>query len=332
MNPLDNAAKAGELENPILAAAAELAQVEEMLRKESRAAVALLYDVLSYTLDAGGKRLRPALVILSAQAFGAGGARPIRQAVVAEMVHTASLLHDDVLDRSDMRRGRPTVGICWGNSISIIAGDYLLSRALRLLAEDGDLQIIQAYSSMMVEMCEGEALQAIWRDNGETPQSTYLEIIGRKTATFFATCCRVGGIVGDANPIQLESLAGYGYALGIAFQIADDVRDLVGDRQTLGKPNGNDLREGKATLPLLLAMERASDAERSRLSALLTQPNLTDDQVCEAGEIVWRYEAPQAAMELARSYAAKAEDHLRAFPESTALAALRQIPRYAVSR
>lgn len=330
-NPLFNKASADNIPNPFDLVHNELQQVEELLRQQCEGA-GVMQQALLYTLKAGGKRLRPAMVLFSAGIIGGAGLRPVSQGAVAELIHTSSLLHDDVLDQSDMRRGQPTVGIQWGNSISILAGDYLVSRALHLLAEDGDMSILQVYSKMLDDMCQGEALESTWKNNPETPRDIYLEIIGRKTACFFEACCRVGALVSEARPSQVEELGTYGYNFGLAFQIADDVRDLMGDLQDLGKPAGNDLRDGKATLPFLCALECADEKDHARLSDLLKMNEIKDEEIQEAIALAKKYEAPQKALDIAHEYVNYSLQAIKDFPESEYWKALQNLADFVIFR
>ncbi|MES1228156.1 MAG: polyprenyl synthetase family protein, partial [Armatimonadota bacterium] len=242
----------------------DLEAVESKMNSELGSDVRTVCAVTRHVMDAGGKRLRPAMVALSARAVNPD-VDLIRLATVGasvEFVHMATLVHDDVVDNTATRRGKPTVNAVYGNGVAVLSGDYMLARAMRLLAIDGDLRIIRTVSEITVAMSEGEVMEIAATGKADLPMTDYLEILHKKTAIFVEGCCRCGAILAGAKETLESALADYGYRLGMAFQLADDLLDYTGDPLITGKPRGSDLRDGRATLPFLLAMEAATAAER----------------------------------------------------------------------
>jgi octaprenyl-diphosphate synthase len=247
---------------------ADLNAVENLLNEEIRSDVRAAYAISGHTLSAGGKRLRPAAVLLSARSvrnlFPAKTVYASASAV--ELIHMASLIHDDVVDNTGERRGRPTANVIYGNQISVLVGDYLLAKSIYLAAREGVLEVIRIFSRVTVGLSEGEVLQITSQGDPTTTEETYFDIIRRKTAGFIAGCCEVGAVLAEASPTVREALSDYGMALGLAFQIADDLLDFLGDPKVTGKPRGSDLREGKMTLPLIAAFRALSDSDPRRAS------------------------------------------------------------------
>jgi octaprenyl-diphosphate synthase len=247
---------------------ADLASVEAMLNDEIRSDVRAAYAIAGHTLSAGGKRLRPAAVLLSARSVC--GAFPTHtvysSASAVELIHMASLIHDDVVDNTDERRGRPTANVLYGNSITVLVGDYLLAKSIYLAAREGVLEVIRIFSKVTVGLSEGEVLQITFQGDANTSEETYFDIIRRKTAGFIAGCCEVGAVLADASPAVRKALFEYGMSLGLAFQIADDLLDFLGDPKVTGKPCGSDVREGKMTLPLIAAYRSLPDDDLRRAS------------------------------------------------------------------
>lgn len=241
----------------------DISLVEAELRDLVLSKIQLVSDVGEHTLAAGGKRLRPAFVLLSARAAGeqANMDRAIRLAAALEMIHMATLIHDDVIDHAATRRGRPTAAATFGNTASILSGDVLLSKAMAILAEDGDLEIIRTVSKAVVEMAEGEVLELQLRGDFDLAESEHMRILRMKTAALVQCCCEVGARIGDANGQAREALKRYGHSIGMAFQIVDDVLDLQGETSATGKPRATDFREGCMTLPMIYLREGLDSAE-----------------------------------------------------------------------
>ncbi|MBP7622621.1 MAG: polyprenyl synthetase family protein, partial [Xanthomonadales bacterium] len=240
-----------------------MAEVDRLIRRRLGSDVMLVNQVAEHIVSGGGKRLRPMLVLLAAEAAGYRGTQHFQAAAVIEFIHTATLLHDDVVDESDLRRGRRTANAVFGNAASVLVGDYLYSRAFQLMVELERMRIMQVMADTTNQIAEGEVLQLMHIGNPDTDEAAYLRVIERKTAVLFAAACRVGAILADAPKVVEDALADYGMALGMAFQIADDVLDYVSDADTMGKNVGDDLAEGKPTLPLIHALQHA-DAESAQ--------------------------------------------------------------------
>lgn len=248
--------------------AEHIAQVEAELRILVGSRVALVESVGKYTLSAGGKRLRPAFVCLAAQSTGRSfdPARARRLGAVMEMIHMATLIHDDVIDEAATRRGQPTASAIHGNTAAILSGDVLLSRAMAVLADDGDLDVIRRVAGAVVDLAEGEVRELEIRGRVELSREEHYEVLRLKTASFIECCCRIGARIAGAKPHEEEALGTYGHHVGIAFQLVDDLLDYRGDHAKTGKPVATDYHEGCATLPLILLWPTLSEAERSRIA------------------------------------------------------------------
>ena len=313
----------------------ELAQVEERLASATRSEIGVVRDVSDHTLLAGGKRLRPALAILSARLVGRTYPedRAAAAGAAAEMIHMATLMHDDVVDESRERRGKPTANAVYGNGITVLTGDFLLAKSISLLAyNDENLQTVRVFSDVTVAMAEGEVLQAAVAHDLEITQATYEEVIGRKTAQFLAGCCRTGAMLGGGEPDECERLRLYGYQLGMAFQIADDLLDLLGDPKKTGKPLGTDLRDGRVTLPLIHALKVADAEDRTLLRAVLSGAPLTESDIAAVTALIARHGGFEAARCTAARHAEQAATHLAPFAPGPYRDALERLARYVVGR
>ncbi len=311
----------------------ELRTCEAEIERELAASpVPLLREVGEYVALAGGKRLRPILVLLAARLVAGPARRAARLGCVVELLHTATLIHDDVVDQAPLRRGRPSANARWGDDASVLVGDHLYSRCMALLVADGDLGVMEALAAAMVSMTEAEVFQLERKRDGQLAETDYLRIIRQKTATFMSACCRIGGLVGRRDGAQAEDLAGYGEHLGIAFQIIDDSLDFDADQARFGKAIGADLREGKRTLPLIATLERATQAERARILDVLARRGSGDRDVAEVHRLVKVYDGVGYAVSRAAGYAAEATARLAGFPPSEAREALALIAEYVVHR
>jgi octaprenyl-diphosphate synthase len=244
----------------------------------------------------------------------------------------ATLVHDDVVDNTATRRGKPTANAVFGNGVAVLSGDYLLARAMRLLAMDGDLRIIRTVSEITIEMSEGEVMEIGATGRADLSLADYLEILRKKTAVFVEGCCRCGAILAGATDIVENALADYGYRLGMAFQIADDLLDYTGDPMITGKPRGSDLRDGRATLPFLLTLPLASEEERCTMLAAFGNADVDDAGVLAICEIIERYEAFDRTRDAAREHVEKAEEALQALAPSTAKDCFAALTDYVVQR
>ncbi len=313
----------------------ELQDVEECLSSIIQSDVGLVYDLSKHLLSAGGKRIRPALVLLAAQASGSAqvnNKRLTRIAVAAELIHMATLVHDDVIDHSESRRGRMTANAFWGNKLAVLSGDCILAKAFHLLSEDADQRILQTIAQMTIQMSESEVLQTLCEHDLSGWQTNYWQIIHNKTASFLSTCCRCGAIIAGASSEVEESLAEYGMQLGIAFQLTDDILDIAGDPEITGKPVGNDLREGKATLPVLLALENMAETDRLDTFALIANPEPAQEQIESLCEIIKASSAIESARAQAKEFSERAVDVLESLPSSDAKDALTALARTTVDR
>jgi octaprenyl-diphosphate synthase len=246
-------------------AAADMQRVDALIRRRLASDVVLINQIADHIIASGGKRLRPMLHVLAAGAAGYHGEQQIKLAAVIEFIHTSTLLHDDVVDESDLRRGRETANALWGNAASVLVGDFLYSRSFQLMVELDDMRIMRILADTTNTIAEGEVLQLLNIGNADISEAAYLAVIERKTAVLFAAATELGGLLGDLPETQVAALRRYGMELGYAFQIADDLLDYVSDPATLGKNIGDDLAEGKPTLPLIYALEHANPEQAKSL-------------------------------------------------------------------
>lgn len=312
----------------------ELHQVDDVLRMELSSVVRTVFAASRHILDAGGKRLRPSLVILSARVCSTDcdTERTVAIAAGVELIHMATLMHDDVIDGADSRRGRKTANSLWNNQVSVLTGDYMLSKATSLLGRDGDIRLIQALSLATTAMTEGEIRQIEARGDTRALSDHYLDIIRDKTAAFMSFCCRLGGIVTKADPAVEELLAQYGLNLGLAFQITDDVLDLIGDPEVTGKPVGGDIREGKITLPLILALEKANPADRAKVEEIVHGDGATTKDMEFIRTLIDSADAIEDSRSVAAGYIKQAIECLISLPESDYRTSLEDMARYVLRR
>ena len=311
-------------------AAPEMAAMDALIRRRLASDVVLINQVAEYIIGAGGKRLRPMLLLLAAGALGHRGPDAHQLAAVVEFIHTATLLHDDVVDESDLRRGRKTANAVWGNAASVLVGDFLYSRSFQLMVELDRLKVMRILADTTNTIAEGEVLQLLHVRNPDTDEAAYLRVIERKTAVLFAAATRLGALLAGADAATCDALHRYGMALGYAFQIADDVLDYASDAETLGKNLGDDLAEGKATLPLIHAMQHSDAATQAVLRGAIEQGD-TDSlpQVLAAIEACGSLDYSR---ERALQYARDAEAALAGLDDNEFTAALRGLAQYSVSR
>jgi octaprenyl-diphosphate synthase len=307
-----------------------MAAVDALIRTRLASDVVLINQVAEYIVTAGGKRLRPMLLLLAARALGHRGEDAHQLAAVVEFIHTATLLHDDVVDESDLRRGRRTANAVWGNAASVLVGDFLYSRSFQLMVELERMQVMAILADTTNAIAEGEVLQLLHVRNPDTDEAAYLRVIERKTAVLFAAATRLGGLLAGADAAAQTQLHRYGLNLGYAFQIADDVLDYASDAETLGKNLGDDLAEGKATLPLIRAMDRSEAPIRARLRNAIEGGDIGALPNVQAA--IQATDALEYSRGRAEDYAHAAEAALDGLPETEALAALRGLARYAVNR
>ncbi|MCE7951877.1 MAG: octaprenyl-diphosphate synthase [Xanthomonadales bacterium PRO7] len=307
-----------------------MGQVDALIRARLASDVVLVNQIAEHIVGAGGKRLRPMLVLLAAQAAGYRGNHDTLLAAVVEFIHTATLLHDDVVDESDLRRGRKTANALWGNAASVLVGDFLYSRAFQMMVEANDMRVMRILADTTNRIAEGEVLQLLNIHNPDVDEAAYLRVIERKTAVLFAAATRLGGLLGGLPITQEEALADYGLNLGFAFQIADDVLDYVSDAGTLGKNIGDDIAEGKVTLPLIYALERATPERAQVLRHAIQSGGLDALETILAA--IRDSGAVARASARAQDYANAAKAALCTLPHSSARDALAALADYALQR
>ncbi len=307
---------------------ADMQKVEALLRERMHSAIGTIPDVGAHLLLAGGKRLRPLIAALAGRATGADPALALAVGCAAELIHTATLYHDDVVDDGRVRRGRPAARMVFGNGIVVLVGDFCLARALETVALTGSLPLVQSLAATVTEMAEGEVAQLERAGNAEVTTAEYFDVIDRKTASLIAWCARVGGA---APPPADAALARFGRAVGRAFQIADDILDCAGAESVTGKSVGHDLKEGKLTLPVLLACE-IDPGVRARLRRELGEGGLSDASTRELLELVRRVGGVDRARARAHSIAAEAIAELQVLPESRHREGLADLARLSVER
>ncbi|MBI5017067.1 MAG: polyprenyl synthetase family protein [Deltaproteobacteria bacterium] len=310
----------------------DLKKVEAQFEENLRSEVPLIPTIGRYILASGGKRIRPLLLLLSARLCGYRGDRSIPLASIVEFVHTATLLHDDVVDNANLRRGQKSANIVWGNEASVLVGDFLFTKSFSLMVADGDLAVLKALSDATTRMAEGEVLQLLKTCDLGISEDQYLEVVVNKTAVLIAAACQIGAILGGAAPVQVQALRDFGMDVGIAFQLMDDCLDYVADREEFGKAVGADLSEGKITLPLIHTMRECSDAERARVAAIVANEGL------EAVDLEWvlaliaRYQGIEFTRECARRRIEAAKERLGALPVGLEREALETVADYVVTR
>jgi octaprenyl-diphosphate synthase len=289
-------------------------------------------EVTAHLIDAGGKRLRPLLTLAAARMLGYGGPFHVHLAATVEFIHTATLLHDDVVDESERRRGRPTANLLWDNKSSVLVGDYLFARSFQLMVETGSLRVLDILSNASATIAEGEVLQLTAARDLGTDETVYLQVIRGKTAALFAAATEVGGVIAGAPEAQVADLATFGDALGIAFQIADDLLDYGGDDGAIGKNTGDDFREGKVTLPVIKAVAKATAEERAFWIRVIEKADQRDGDLAQARRLMQRHGALEAARQDALDWAATARKALANLPDHPLRQMLDDLTLYVVSR
>jgi len=310
----------------------ELQAVEAEIGRQLDSPVGLIQEMGEYIAGAGGKRLRPMLLLLASRVSGYRGPRSVRLGCVVELLHTATLIHDDVVDEAPLRRGRPSANARWGDDASVLVGDHLYSKSFAMLVRDNDRGVMETLARATVSMTEAEVFQLERKRSGVTTEADYLRIITQKTASFISACCRIGALLGGIGPPMVEALTRYGLALGVAFQISDDALDFSADQDRLGKAIGSDLREGKRTLPLIAMLERAAAAEAEEVRALLRDHALEAGELEEIRRLVIAHDGVEYARVRAAEYAQAAKQELEPFPPSDERETLALIADFVVDR
>ena len=311
---------------------AELDGVEHQVRQNLDSSVTLVNTVAAHILNSGGKRVRPLLLLLSARLCGYTGHEHYQLGSLIEFIHTATLLHDDVVDEADIRRGRRTARKVWGNQISILVGDYLYSKAMAQIVEFRSHGMNEVLAEACTKMAEGEVLQLYYNGNPSMPESDYIKIVEHKTAGLIAAACRMGAILAEASEEKQSALFRFGQYLGIAFQVADDTLDYNADGERLGKTLGQDLRQGKATLPLLHLLDHYSELDRSMIKDLMETRTLSREDLERILGLMQDAGSLAYAMERAKTYIAAAQHELEAFEDSSARRALAVAADYMITR
>ncbi len=310
----------------------DMKRVNQQILKRMESPVALIPQLAGHVISAGGKRLRPMLTLASAKLCGYHGERHVTLATCIEFIHTATLLHDDVVDESQLRRGLETANSVWGNQASVLVGDFLFSRSFELMVEDGSVKVMGILSSAAARLAEGEVMQLLTSIDTDTSETAYLDVIKAKTAQLFAAACRLGAVVADRPKTEEEALDAFGMNLGVAFQLIDDVLDYSAKQATLGKTVGDDFREGKITLPVILAYRRGDDEERVFWQKTLSELEQTDADLEHAIGLMAKHGALDDSVERARHYGAIARDSLGIFPDSEIKEAMISLIDFCIER
>jgi octaprenyl-diphosphate synthase len=312
--------------------AAEMEQVNVLIRERMASKHApRIPEITAHLIDAGGKRLRPMLTLAAARLCGYQGQFHINLAATVEFIHTATLLHDDVVDESGKRRGRPTANLLWDNKSSVLVGDYLFSRSFQMMVETGSMTVLDIMSSAMTTIAEGEVLQLIAAQDLSTTEEIYLQVVRGKTAALFAAACQVGGVIADAPKDQLKALFDYGDALGISFQIVDDLLDFSSS-EAIGKNVGDDFRERKLTIPLIKAIAKADDKERDFWKRTIGKGDQRDGDLEHALELLTKHGALDDTRDVALDWANRAKAALTVLPDDPIRQMLSDIADYVVQR
>ena len=310
----------------------DIRAVNQRILDKMQSPVALIPTLARHLIASGGKRLRPMLTLAAARLCRYEGDRHVELAACVEFIHSATLLHDDVVDESDMRRGKETANSVWGNQASVLVGDFLFSRAFQLMVADGSLEVLRILSEASAVISEGEVLQLMTAHDPSASEEAYLQVIRSKTAALFAAAARVGAVVADRPRAEVEALDSYGLNLGIAFQLIDDVLDYSAVQAELGKTVGDDFREGKVTLPVVLAWRRGDEEERAFWTRTIAESQQEDGDLEQAIVLMNRHRTLEDTVARARHYGAIARDALMIFPESETRAALVELIDFCIDR
>lgn len=331
-NVADRLAVTPSLDSLSALVAEDLRAVNALILRKMQSPVALIPQLAGHVVAAGGKRLRPMLTLACARLCGHREQRHVSLAACVEFIHTATLLHDDVVDDSSLRRGLASANSVWGNKPSVLVGDFLFSRAFELMVEDGSLEVLAILSRASSIIAEGEVLQLITTNDTDTDEAAYLAVIRAKTAQLFAAACRIGAVVADRPREEADALEAYGMNLGIAFQLIDDVLDYSALQATLGKTVGDDFREGKMTLPVVFAFARGSEEEKDFWRRVVGDLEQNGGDLDRAINLLKNHRALADTAERARSYGALAMAALSAFPDGPYKRALLEVVEFCIER
>ena len=310
----------------------DLKKLEASIDKLVTTKVGFIKEIVNHIIKSGGKRVRPILVILSAKLCGHKEDRFIPYAAIVEFIHTATLLHDDVVDNAQTRRGTSTANTIWGNEASVLVGDFLYAKSMELLADEGNSEIFSVMAKTTKSLSEGEIIELVKTSDLETTEDDYFEIIGNKTAVSFSVACEIGAILGNVRYKKRNSLKAFGHSLGIAFQLQDDILDYISYDNVLGKRVGTDIKEGKVTLPLIHAIKSSNKKEKSSIEKVLGKPNVTDKDFERIRSIILKYGGIEYTADKTRQYTQAAKDYLKDFRASQYKEALLTLTNYMLSR
>ena len=331
--PLDERREVQDTLKPLLALVEDdMARVNGIILEKARSDVGMIPELARHLIDSGGKRLRPMLTIAAARLCGYQGDGHVKLAASVEFMHTATLLHDDVVDESDLRRGKIAARMLWGNEASVLVGDFLLGQAFKMMVEVGSLGALRVLSNAAVVIAEGEVFQLSIAKNTATTEDDYLAVITGKTAALFSAAAEVGGIIAERSPAEQAALRAYGMNLGLAFQLVDDALDYSGEQAKLGKSIGDDFREGKITLPVVLTFRRGNAEERAFWQRTLEAGDMRDGDLERAIAAMTKYAAIDDTIKRADHYGAMASDALAIFPASREKSALLDAVEFCIRR
>lgn len=332
MNPIAQKPSAATLAQMFEPIRGDLRQVEREFARHVQSQVALIPTIGTYIQDGGGKRIRPAVLLMAARMAGYSGERAVLYASVIEFIHTATLVHDDIIDESQLRRGRDAVHTRWGNHVTVLFGDFLYLKSMSLALTQDNLEIIRLLCDVTLRIVEGEIYQLTKNGVVDLTEDEHFDIMRRKTAYLFAGCAKIGGMLGPTTREQQEALWDYGVNIGMAFQIADDVLDFTGEEVALGKPVGGDLREGKMTLPVIHLLSHGDSRAETLLRKVVADRNVTLEEWRELRAMLAQSRSIDYAQGVAAEYVERAKTALYVFPPSEARDALMYLPDYVISR
>ena len=310
----------------------DLARVELEIRQQLSSEVDRIGEIGRYLLLSGGKRIRPILLLLTAKLAGYSGERIFPLSAMIEFMHTATLLHDDVIDHSHLRRGHPTVNSRWGSALSILVGDFLYAKAMALVVDDGDPQILKEITRVTMTMTEGQVMETLRIGDTSLTGAEYRQIIRQKTAALFGACCYIGGVLGGLPAERSEGLRRFGITFGSAFQLVDDALDFTGKEQRLGKPVGSDLREGKVTLPVIITLQHASPEESAIIDRFVRGDDRSPEAFQDIVALVQRYNGIEYALREAERFVEQAELELQRFADGPAYNLLMELTDFIIKR
>ena len=311
--------------------AEDMAAVDAIIHQHMASPVGVIPNLAAHLIDAGGKRIRPLITLAAARLLGGGGDGPRKLAAAVEFIHTATLLHDDVVDVSSMRRGKESANTIWGNSSSVLVGDFLFARSFNLMVETGDLMVLDILARAASVIAEGEVMQLAAANDADTKRERYMEIVAAKTAALFSAAAKAGAVAAGRPGAEAAALEVYGRELGLAFQLVDDALDYGGATAAMGKNTGDDFKEGKVTLPVVFARDAGDEAERAFWRRVVSEGR-TDDDFHRALALIRRHDAITRTLEAAREHANRAIAALQALPANAYREALADLPQFVVER